>query len=351
MQLTKSPATELAEIVHYFARAGGDATLAKKLAIMGNASSRVVNSLSVKDVAAAQTGSPGWFGNGVDPVIVGAEISALRHSGIFAAMWADNALQRAPRRTRILATSGNATGWIRNQGKPAPLSQMEIEGSGIDEIQAAALIAVSREVADSMSPAATNLISRNLRIALNGAMDSEFLARLVDSAVYQFDSSGNDADAARADIIELFDSVHAHAAQKLYFIMRPTTVRHAMFLMDYNGNPALPGLSVDGGQIKGVPVLISDAVGEGEVWLVDAGGICANLGEVEIRQARHASIEMLDENLQQSGVAPVQAASMVSLWQTNAIAIMTLVNFAVERLRFNTLAILENCTWGESTGS
>jgi hypothetical protein len=98
------------------------------------------------------------------------------------------------------------------------------------------------------------------------------------------------------------------------------------FLTDALGNPAFPGVTPTGGNYKGVPMRTSQylannggsggapfiLVDESEVYLADDGSVTVDASE-------QASIEMNDAPTSNAGTPT--GASLVSMWQTNAIAL------------------------------
>jgi hypothetical protein len=143
--------------------------------------------------------------------------------------------------------------------------------------------------------------------------------------------------------------------QAACFIM-PNTVALAISLMtNALGQPEFPGLNMNGGVLKGIPVITSQyAVLGGSpdgnlVVLVNASDIfLSDDGQVVIDASREASLQMADDPTNSpaagSPLAPV-ATTMVSLWQTNSIGLRAerFINWA--RRRDEAVAYLENVAY------
>src|SRR5690606_2545849 len=99
------------------------------------------------------------------------------------------------------------------------------------------------------------------------------------------------------------------------------------------------------GELAGVPAMVSDAVPDGTVTLVDGAGIAGNVGRVSIDISNKVAIEMLSAELQQNPDEGV-GTDLVSMWQNHLEAIMARAYFAVRRMRTNATARLAGVTGG-----
>ena len=100
----------------------------------------------------------------------------------------------------------------------------------------------------------------------------------------------------------------------------------------------------------GLPLLVTNNWNLGgspvadNLTLVDASGIAGNLEDIAIDMFREGSVEMLDSALVQDALVPT-GASMVSLWQTNCVAIRAGAWFAAMRFRPNAVAVVDALAW------
>jgi hypothetical protein len=86
-----------------------------------------------------------------------------------------------------------------------------------------------------------------------------------------------------------------------------------------------PGLGANGGTWAGFKVLTSTAHPDGSFTLIDPDYVALALGNAEIRASDEASVEMVDSSSMASGPS-VAAASMTSMFQVNAVAIIGSLN-------------------------
>jgi hypothetical protein len=77
---------------------------------------------------------------------------------------------------------------------------------------------------------------------------------------------------------------------------------------------------------------------------MDATGIAGESRTVEIEASDQATIEMLASALQQDATTAA-GANLVSMFQTNSVAIQALVAFDAERLRDNAVAQTTEIQW------
>lgn len=249
-----------------------------------------------------------------------------------------NGMRRVPPQTGVAVVTANATAWIVGEGKPAPLSRLSLRGSAIPEQKACALIVVSGAVASSATPEAQGVISGSLRKAVGDVVDDAFLASITDTGTPGFSgASGTDAAAMRTDLGKLLGAVNTRGGGRLVWAMSPDVANGAALLDDRGAMTPL------GGELLAVPAMVSDALPNGTIYLIDGHAIAATAGDIEIRASGQANIEMADDPTNDS--ATPTESTMVSLWQTNSVSLKALVNFGAERLEANALAFVDDVQW------
>jgi hypothetical protein len=100
-----------------------------------------------------------------------------------------------------------------------------------------------------------------------------------------------------------------------------------------------------GGTLEGLPVIVSDYAGT-NVVLVNASDIyLGDDGGVSIDISREASLEMLDSGLTQNALTGT-GASLVSMFQLNAVALRAERTINWKRRRTSAVAYLTSAGWG-----
>ena len=111
------------------------------------------------------------------------------------------------------------------------------------------------------------------------------------------------------------------------------------------GQQEFGAMSMTGGTLSGMPVIASDYV-TNIVVLVNASDVyLADDGDIAIDTSREASLEMSDAPAHDSKT-PTGATSLVSMFQTNTVAIRAERMISWLRRRTGSVAYLTGVDWG-----
>lgn len=270
-------------------------------------------------------------------VIVSAFIQQLRNQSAFYALL--ERMIRVPYRTRISMIATDATAWIVNEGQPIPVTRATIDALNLEPTKAAALLVLTEELLRSTKNEQN--ISLALRRAIAAAVDARFFGMVIDGDTPTIPSSGATAANAITDLKALVAAVNPKAESVPLLVMSPEVLQGAAFLTDASGAFQFPDLTINGGEIRGMPVMPSDGIGAGRVALIDASGIAGESGDIAIDASTEADLQMIAETVP-------GAADMVSMWQTNSVAIRAVIDFDAERVRDDAVAVLTGVEWGEA---
>lgn len=318
--------------------AGGDRALAAAMSDAFRAPMRVAALIKAGPVSAGTTGD-GTFGQILDDVSAasGAFFESLQSESVFFAMLA-RGFRRVPLRTRLGVVSASASGYILGEGKPVPISSLTMSGPEIAPLTAAAFIVVSAEVARSMGAAAMALVDNEVRKAATAVVDAKFLA-LVSAGAPSTASGGNTLAKLKSDLKVLLDAVNKTGAGQLFFVMGPDVANGASILDDRLAMTPM------GGELLGLPAMVSSVMPAKTIRLIDASGIAANAEAVDLAASDQADIEMASSALVQDAGTGT-GTNLVSMFQSNAKAIKATVRFACEKVRADAVAEITNCQWG-----
>ena len=252
-------------------------------------------------------------------------------------------LTHVPFNIRVGSQLSGGTGYWVGQGKPIPVSKLGFGSLTLGIAKAAGLNVIDEELARSSSPSAEMLV-RNDLIKTNATfIDVQFLdpgvaavanvsPASITNGVVPTPASGTTSAALRADVQTLFN---LWIAQNLdpangVWIMTASTALAISLMLNALGQPVFPNITMKGGEFFGLPVIVSQSAvmvgspvsGEGNmIILLNAPEILlADDGQMVISVSNQASIEMLDNPTNQSTATAV-ATSMVSMFQTNSLAI------------------------------
>jgi hypothetical protein len=133
----------------------------------------------------------------------------------------------------------------------------------------------------------------------------------------------------RYDISLMLSQLTLGQDSRPFIVTNSTVCKRWCMLSDQHGVSAFPDLGPQGGTINRIPVLVSDGVGSGLAYLIDASSIGANGGEMVFSEATETSIHFDDAPTS----PPTASSAYLSLWQTNQTALKVERHFLIERLR------------------
>ncbi|ESQ76915.1 phage major capsid protein [Asticcacaulis sp. YBE204] len=261
--------------------------------------------------------------------------STLRTTSVFFRLW-DSGLRRVPLRTHLGVTTMNATGWIVGEGQPIPLSTITLSSPELTPVKACAMLVASDELIRSSSTEALNTINAELRIAVSTVVDQKFWELIMPSPTFADASSGNTEANARDDVKALLAAVNTTGAGYLVWAMSPDVANGLSLFPDLG-----EGMTPQGGELLGLPAMVSNAIPAGTLRLVNGAAVAAGLGDFSLDSSGQASIQMNDTpSLGADGV-------LTSMWQTNSVAMKAVIDFAARRTRTDAVAQITGIGWGE----
>jgi hypothetical protein len=226
-------------------------------------------------------------------------------------------VRRLPFRTRTLTlTEGARTEW-RTEGASYGNSPLKVASqTGLDPLEVGSLIVMSKELLNDPSADAELLVRNELVGALATAVDQAFIdpansGSAAKPASITSGTSGPDSpNEALFDWGDTFTGDPANA----WLVMHPFTAARL-------NSAARPNIGANGGNWAGFPVLTSSAHPEGSFTFLDPDQVAVAMGSPEVRASDEADVAMVDSSSMASGLS-VTAASMTSMFQVNAVAII-----------------------------
>ena len=322
-----------------------------------------VNSMVTKAVIpAATTTNPEWAGNLVQGGAIFADfLEYLRPQTIIGRFGEGNvpAYRRVPFRVPVGSQETPGAAYWTGEGKPKGLTKFDFATRSLEPLKVATIAVATMELLRDASADVDFIIRDSIANAVRARLDEDFInpekaavagvspASILNGAP-NIASSGTNADAVRADILALFNLVAANNATMgdVVFIM-PTGVAMALATMRTLAQQEFPDMTLTGGRVMGIPVIVSDYVPHDAsagsiVALVKARDILvADAGDVEISISREATLQMSDapvDNL-------VAGESVVNLWQYNMVGFRAERTINWMRARDGAAAYLTGVKW------
>lgn len=267
-------------------------------------------------------------------------------------------LRDVPFRTPLIIQTGGGAGYWVGQGKPKPLTSFDFDRTTLDELKVANICVLTEESIRASSPKSDAIVRDQLKEALEARLDIDFIdpAKVAVAGVSPASitngaptivSSGDDADAVRLDVRSLmakFTSNNNPPSQGVW-IMSVDNALALQMMVNTLGQPEFPGVSMSGGSFSGMPVIASNYVSK-IVVLVNASDIfLADEGGVSVDMSREASLQMDNAPTTQDALTGTGIA-LVSMFQTNSVAIRAerIINW--KRRRPSAVAYLTSADWG-----
>lgn len=268
------------------------------------------------------------------------------------------ALRQVPFNIRIPAqTSGGSANWV-GQGKAKPLTKFDFESITFSFAKVAAIAVLTDELIRFSNPAADALVRNALAEAVIARLDTDFInpskaevpnvsPASVTNGITAIPSTGNpDDDAAAAFGVFVAANLQPNGA---VWLMSSTTALALSMRKNALGQKEYPEMTLLGGTFQGLPVIVSQYVGN-QLVLVNAPDIyLADDGGVAVDMSREASLEMESDPTGDS-ITPT-GTELVSMFQTNSVAIRAERWINWKRRRTAAVAVISGVNYGAGAGS
>jgi HK97 family phage prohead protease len=258
----------------------------------------------------------------------------------------------------VTQTGGGAAYWV-GEGKPKPLTAFDFDRSTLTPLKIANIAVLTEENIKHSSPNSDVIVRNALVQAIAAGLDVAFIdptnagsANVKPAAVtYGAEtvvSTGDDEADVRVDIRALFQKfIDANnAPMSGVWVMSATNALALAMMVNTLGQPAFPGMSMTGGTLQGLPVIVSQHIGSvvaliaaDQIFLGDEGGVAVDM-------SREASLEMRSTGLGMDGTAGTATAASVSMFQTNMVALRAERSISWKRARSSAVAYLTSVDWG-----
>jgi len=269
-------------------------------------------------------------------------------------------LRRVPFRTPLIGQTSGGDGYWVGEGQAKPLTKFDFNRTTLEPLKVANIAVATMETVRDSSPAADEIIRDQLAAALRQRLDLDFIdpdkaasagvsPASILNGVAGIASSGTDADAVRADIKAVFGAFIAanNAPTSGVWLMSATTALALSLMMNPLGQSEFPGISMTGGTLFGLPVIVSEYVPSDSsgslVALVNASDIyLGDEGGIDLSMSTEASLQM-----DSAPDNPTTATTvMVSLWQRNLVGFRAERSINWARRRASAVAYLTGVNWG-----
>jgi HK97 family phage major capsid protein len=263
-------------------------------------------------------------------------------------------------------TSAAAAGWT-GQGKAKPLTKFNTTTTSMAFTKLAAIAVITEELARFSSPGAETLVRDELARAIIEQMDLDFInpanagtSNVKPASITNGVTPGTTAGVSAANALTDIQTLVAPFIAAKYptselVILMPDSLAFVLSLMlNSSGFRSFPDISINGGNIGSLPVITSqylantDSYGNMVVILHAPSIALADDGRVSVDVSRETSLQM--DDAPSMDATNGTGASVVSMFQTNSVAIRAEREVNWKKLRSTAVTFYDDVNWG-SIGS
>jgi HK97 family phage major capsid protein/HK97 family phage prohead protease len=267
-------------------------------------------------------------------------------------------LRQVPFNIRVPAQiSGGAAQWV-GQGKAKPLTKFDFESITFGFAKVAAISVLTEELIRFSTPSADVLVRNGLAESVIARLDADFInpakaeeagvsPASITNGIAGIPSTGNPDEDASAAFGQFIDADLQPTGG--VWLMSSTTALALSMRKNALGQKEYPEMTMLGGTFQGLPAIVSQYVGN-QLVLVNAPDIyLADDGGVAVDMSSEASLEM--ESAPTGDSITPTGTELVSMWQTNSVAIRAERWINWRRRRSAAVARVTNVNYGTSQGS
>jgi HK97 family phage major capsid protein/HK97 family phage prohead protease len=235
-------------------------------------------------------------------------------------------LRSIPFNVRIKGQTSGGEGYWVGEGAPKPLTKFDFVDVELRWAKVANIAVLTDELVRMSTPSAELLVRDSLAQALIARLDVDFVnpakaevsgvsPASITNGVTAVTASGTDYDAFKVDAKTMMGNFIAAniPLSDGVWVMQSTQALAFSLMQNALGQAEFPGMSMNGGTLLGLPVIVSQYVPSGVIVLAAASEIyLADDGQVMIDTSREATL-MMDSD-------PTATATR-SMFQNNEIAI------------------------------
>ena len=312
-------------------------------------------------VSAGTTTDPDWAGSLVEYQDFANDfVDFLRPKTIIGQFGVGNipSLRNVPFNIRIpVQTSGGSAQWV-GQGKAKPLTKFDFETITFGFSKVAANSVLTEELLRFSNPKADVLVRDSLAESVIARLDQDFVdpnkaaqagispASITNGAATIPSSGDPDTDSTAA--FQVFIDANLQPTGAVW-LMSSTTALALSKRKTPLGTKEYPEMTMFGGTYEGLPAIVSQYVGN-QIILMNAPDIyLADDGGVAVDMSSEASLEM--ESAPTGDSVTPTGVELVSMWQTNSVAIRAERWINWQRRRTAAVAVISGVNYGSGQGS
>jgi len=256
---------EFASLISHFMRSGGDLVQAAQNAAVNRQTPKTV-AACLKSAVDVGTLTDSDFARPLEGYsqIIAAFLESLVNRSFFDTALVNGAFRRLPIGQSIAIISSGAAASIVGEGAVKNFTKIGTSGALLlQERKAVGLLAMTEELLRNAAAGSLDIITRELQTAVGKATDLEFFNVMLDgSGAFSTTSAGTSANTA-ADVGTILSNLNTSATSQIYFAADSTVCKKLSVRVTTAGEQAFPGVTAQGGELLGYPLICTDAVPSG----------------------------------------------------------------------------------------
>lgn len=264
----------------------------------------------------------------------------VAHYGLFDGCLPD--FRSAPLHTALRIITGHGTAHAVNEATAKPVTRLEAARQTLQERKITALIVLTEELLRFAGSSGQDLLQAAMLTSIAVATDAVFVPVLIAAAAGGV-SLGPDSRDVLDDLRRALVRISTGIDSRLHVGVGVDVAKRLSVMPNAVGSRAFPEMSPGGGMLGGMPAHVTEALTD-SVLVVDAAAYAGSSLGIELRTGRQAAIEVADDPTNNSGT-PVET-TLVSMFQTNSVALLAERAFAFEPIRTPNVAKITGVQWG-----
>lgn len=272
-------------------------------------------------------------------------------------------LRSVPANVAIKGQDGTATGYWVGEGKAVPATTADFSSVSLTPLKVGALAVITNELIRDSSPAAEGLVQEALARASGQRIDATFISTAaavsnvspagILNGVTGTGTAGDDEADVRTDLKALLNGfITAKNATGLYMVMNPALAMSIGLMTNALGQDAYPGMGMNGGTLRGIPVVTGDNVNAAWAVMLKPSDIY-RIGDtgVQVSMSQQATIEQSTAPTGAALTPTAASADLISMFQSEATAIKIVRSINFAKRRAGAVAYIYNATYGAGVTS
>jgi hypothetical protein len=237
----------------------------------------------------------------------------------------------------LVTDTSKITAAVIGEGMPVPAHGTSAVSITLDPAKIGAIVTYTDEVA--ADPHAAAGLEHDFSIIAQRGADATILAATAPDSSASFGATDDSA----ADMLTLFGGLgDLSGIAPPILAASPATLLRIGLLRDAGGW-VWPEVGLAGGHMLGCPIFACDALADGVLRATSGEALAARFGGLEIATNANSTLEMSDAPTQDAVTG--SGSTMVSLFQSNVIAVRFLISYAIIKLRDTASAELVGIEW------